>query len=222
MHIADIDKGMLGANGMVGGGFGLGLGAAMRNKYLKTDNVAVVFFGDGAANEGNFHECLNMARIWNAPVIFVCEMNYFAESTPQWYSSASKTIAERSLAYNMPGTRVDGKNIVEVFAVAKEAIDRARRGEGPSLIECVTYRNYGHFEGDEQKYKKHDGSEEQLAETDPIQVFRDYVLKHKLLSEKELDSIEEQSKLDVQEAIAFAEESPIPDPEALYDDVYAN
>lgn len=127
MHIADLDKGILGANGMVGGGFGLATGAAMRNKYLKTDDVAVCFFGDGAANEGNFHECLNMASIWNLPVVFVNENNLFAESTPQWYSSGSPTIAERAQAYNMPGVRVNGKDLFAVYQVAKEAIERARR-----------------------------------------------------------------------------------------------
>src|SRR5690625_2738669 len=108
MHIADMDKGILGANGMVGGGFGLATGAAMTNKYKKNDHVAICFFGDGAANEGIFHECLNMASIWKLPVVFVNENNLFAESTPQWYASASETIAERAAAYNMPGVRVNG------------------------------------------------------------------------------------------------------------------
>lgn len=221
MHIADMDKGMLGANGMVGGGFGLGLGAGMRHKYLGTDNVSVVFFGDGASNEGNFHECLNMAKIWNVPVVFVCEMNYYAESTPQWYASASDTIVERAAAYNMPGVRVDGKNIVEVYAAAGEAIERARNGGGPTLIECVTYRNYGHFIGDEEKYKKREGDEKELADTDPIKEFRQYILDNKLMTEAEIDEIEEASRTDVQAAIKFAEESPVPRPEALFEDVYA-
>src|SRR5699024_911475 len=140
MHIADLDKGILGANGMVGGGFGIAIGAAMRNKYQNNDNVVICFFGDGAANEGLFHECLNMASIWSLPVVFVNENNLFAEATPQWYSSASNTIAERAAAYNMPGVRVDGKDLMAVYDVAGEAIERARKGEGPSLIECVTYR----------------------------------------------------------------------------------
>nr|WP_240430612.1 thiamine pyrophosphate-dependent dehydrogenase E1 component subunit alpha [Suicoccus acidiformans] len=221
MHIADLDVGMLGANGMVGGGFGLGLGAGLRNKYLETDNVAVVFFGDGASNEGVFHECLNMAKIWNIPVIFVCEMNYFAESTPQWYSSASETIAERAAAYNMPGIRVNGKDITEVYKVAGEAIQRARNGEGPTLIECVTYRNYGHFEGDEQKYKSRDGLEKELAETDPIVEFRKYMVENNIFTDEEIDQIEEESRKDIEAAIEFAEKSPEPDPESLYEDVYA-
>lgn len=159
MHIADVDKGMLGANGIVGGGFSLAIGAALRNKYLKTNNVAICFFGDGASNEGNFHESLNMASIWKLPVVFICENNLFAESTPQWYSSASKTIAERASAYNMPGVQVNGKDVAEIYEAAGEAIEHARNGEGPTLIECRTYRNYGHFEGDEQKYKAKEGQE---------------------------------------------------------------
>ncbi len=164
MHIADIDKGMLGANGMVGGGFPIAIGAGLRNKYLKTDDVAICFFGDGAANEGTFHESINMAAIWDLPVVFVCENNFFAEATPMSYSSGSDTIAERSVAYGIPGVRVDGKDLMAVYKAAGEAIDRARRGEGPSIVECVTYRNYGHFESDEQKYKAKDGREKELAD----------------------------------------------------------
>ncbi|NWN96792.1 MAG: thiamine pyrophosphate-dependent dehydrogenase E1 component subunit alpha [Bacillus sp. (in: Bacteria)] len=221
MHIADIDKGMLGANGMVGGGFPLAVGAGLRNKYLKTDNVVVCFFGDGAANEGTFHEGLNLASIWKLPVIFVCENNMFGEATPQAYASASKTIAERSVAYNMPGVRVDGKNVLEVYEEAGNAIERARNGEGPTLIECVTYRNYGHFEGDEQKYKAKDGTEKELADKDCITIFRKQAIELNLMTENEADEIEKASVERIQEAIQFAKESPLSRPEALYEDVYA-
>ncbi|WP_404996534.1 thiamine pyrophosphate-dependent dehydrogenase E1 component subunit alpha [Caldifermentibacillus hisashii] len=221
MHIADIDKGMLGANGMVGGGFPLAVGAGLRNKYLKTDNVVVCFFGDGAANEGTFHEGLNLASIWKLPVIFVCENNMFGEATPQAYASASKTIAERSVAYNMPGVRVDGKNVLEVYEEAGNAIERARNGEGPTLIECVTYRNYGHFEGDEQKYKAKDGTEKELADKDCITIFRKQAIELNLMTENEADEIEKASVERIQAAIQFAKESPLPRPEALYEDVYA-
>lgn len=221
MHIADLDKGILGANGMVGGGFGLATGAAMRNKYLKTDDVAVCFFGDDAANEGLFHECLNMASIWKLPVIFVNENNLFAESTPQWYSSASATIAERALAYDMPGVRVNGKDLFAVYQVAKEAVERARSGQGPTLIEAVTYRDHGHFEGDEQKYKAPDGEEKDWADVDPLEVFRNYTIEHELLTEEELDEILEESKKDVDDAIKYAQDSPIPKAESLLEDVFA-
>ncbi|EOL48816.1 hypothetical protein RV11_GL003311 [Enterococcus phoeniculicola] len=221
MHIADVDKGMLGANGIVGGGFSLAVGAALRNKYLKTNNVAICFFGDGASNEGNFHESLNMASIWKLPVVFVCENNLFAESTPQWYSSASKTIAERASAYNMPGVQVNGKDVAEIYEAAGEAIERARNGEGPTLIECRTYRNYGHFEGDEQKYKAKEGQEKEWADVDCITVFKEKALAENLLTAKETEEIETASVKRIEEAVAFAKASPIPEPEALWEDVFA-
>lgn len=222
MHIADIEKGILGANGMVGGGFGIATGAAMRNKYKKNDRVVVCFFGDGAANEGLFHECLNMASIWQLPIVFVNENNLFAESTPQWYATASNTIAERAAAYNMPGVRVDGKDVVAVYQTTGEAIARARRGEGPTLIECITYRDHGHFEGDEQNYKAQTGEEKELAEVDPLDVFRQYAIENGLLTEEELDKLREESIKDIEEAVKFAKESPEPAPESLYEDVFAD
>lgn len=221
MHIADIDKGMLGANGMVGGGFPIAVGAGLRNKYLKTKDVAICFFWDGAANEGTFHEGINMAAIWNLPVVFVNENNSFAEATPQWYSSGSKTIGERAAAYGIPGETVDGKDLIAVYEAAGRAIERARSGKGPTLLECVTYRNYGHFEGDEQKYKNDAGKEKKIADVDCITAFKDYALKQKVLTEKEVNEIAKASTEDIQAAITFAQESSVPRPEALFEDVYA-
>ncbi|MHC5227186.1 thiamine pyrophosphate-dependent dehydrogenase E1 component subunit alpha [Enterococcus sp. LJL99] len=219
MHIADIDKGMLGANGMVGGGFPIAVGAGLRNKYLKTKDVAICFFGDGAANEGTFHEGINMAAIWKLPVVFVCENNSFAESTSVKYASGSKTIAERSAAYGIPGVRVDGKDLVAVYEAAGEAIDRARNGEGPTILECVTYRNYGHFEGDEQKYKAKTGEEKDFADIDNIMKFREVAIKNKWLSAEKADEIEAESTKDIENAVLFARESAVPRSEALYEDV---
>ena len=153
---------------------------------------------------------------------FVNENNLFAESTPQWYSSGSPTIAERAQAYNMPGVRVNGKDLFAVYQVAKEAIERARRGDGPTLIEAITYRNHGHFEGDEQKYKAPDGIEKEWADVDALEVFRDLVTEKGILSQDELDEIVAQSQKDVEDAIHFAQESPIPKEEALYEDVFAD
>lgn len=221
MHIADIDKGMLGANGIVGGGFSLAVGAGLRNKYLKTDRVAVCFFGDGASNEGNFHESLNLASIWKLPVVFVCENNLFAESTPQWYASASKTISERAAAYNMPGENINGKDAFEVYDVVGKAIERARKGDGPSLIECRTYRNRGHFEGDEQKYKAKEGKEKEWADVDCIQEFQKTAIQKTLLSAEELKAIDEKSEQKIATAIEFALQSPIPTEESLLEDVFA-
>src|SRR5258706_9389436 len=153
MHIADVNKGMLGANGIVGGGFPLAVGAGLTAKTNGKGQVAVCFFGDGAANQGTFHEGLNLAGIWKLPVVFVAENNGYAESTPVTYHMSCRDIADRAAGYNMPGVTVDGLDVLAVHEAAGEAIARARRGEGPSLIECKTYRYYGHFEGDTVTYR---------------------------------------------------------------------
>jgi acetoin:2,6-dichlorophenolindophenol oxidoreductase subunit alpha len=222
MHIADLDKGMLGANGIVGGGFPLACGAALSAKVKKTNAVSVCFFGDGANNEGTFHEGINLAAIWKLPVIFVAENNGYGESTPFSYASSCKTIADRANGYNIPGIRVDGKDINEVYRVAEEAIQRARRGEGPTLIECITYRNYGHFEGDAQKYKTEEDKKAHKNELDAIDKFKNYLIGQKLLLEEELNEVEETVTKAVDEAIEFAENSPYPDPSELLTDVYVS
>lgn len=220
MHIADFDNRILGANGIIGGNFPLAVGAGIRSHYLKTNDVVVCFFGDGAANEGAFHESMNMAAIWNLPIVFVCENNLFGEATPHKYASASKTIAERSVAYNIPGVHVDGKDFAAVYDAAGEAIQRAKKGEGPSIVECLTYRNYGHYVGDEQTYKTRTGKEKELADRDCIQELKAVLLKNKWLSEAEAKVIEEQAVATIDAALKFAQESPIPRPEALYEDVF--
>lgn len=218
MHVAEIDKGMLGANGIVSGGFGLATGAGISLRNQGKNNVAVCFFGDGAANEGNFHEGLNFASILNLPVIFVCENNQFGEGTTHKYASASETIAERASAYNMPGVYVDGMNVVEVYDAAKEAIERAKNGEGPTLIECDTYRKYGHFEGDEQKVKS---KEDRNADRNPTEEFRKYAIENNLLTEDEANEIETAAKKAVEDAVEFGENSELPDLDSLYKDVFA-
>lgn len=218
MHVAEIDKGMLGANGIVSGGFGLATGAGISLRNQGKNNVAVCFFGDGAANEGNFHEGLNFASILNLPVIFICENNQFGEGTTHKYASASETIAERASAYNMPGVYVDGMNVVEVYDAAKEAIERAKNGEGPTLIECDTYRKYGHFEGDEQKVKS---KEDRNADRNPTEEFRKYAIENDLLTEDEANEIETAAKKAVEDAVEFGENSELPDLDSLYKDVFA-
>src|SRR5947209_14796109 len=171
MHIADVHKGMLGANGIVGGGFPLAVGAGLTARTNGKGQVAVCFFGDGAANQGTFHEGLNLAGIWKLPVIFVAENNGYAESTPVTYHMSCRDIADRAAGYGMPGVSVDGLDVLAVYEAAGEAIARARRGEGPSLIECKTYRYYGHFEGDAITYR----TKEELASfmaRDPIKAVR--------------------------------------------------
>ncbi|MBF2296629.1 thiamine pyrophosphate-dependent dehydrogenase E1 component subunit alpha [Staphylococcus epidermidis] len=218
MHVAEIDKGMLGANGIVSGGFGLAIGASISIINQGKDNVAVCFFGDGAANEGNFHEGLNFASILDLPVLFICENNQFAEGTTHDYASASETIAERAAAYNMPGVRVDGMDVVEVYKATQEAVERAKKGEGPTLIECDTYRKYGHFEGDEQKVKSPD---DRNADKNATVQFRKRAIEENWLTEKEADEIEKAAEQAVEDAVKFAEESELPDEDSLYKDVFA-
>ncbi|MDH9184018.1 thiamine pyrophosphate-dependent dehydrogenase E1 component subunit alpha [Staphylococcus epidermidis] len=218
MHVAEIDKGMLGANGIVSGGFGLAIGASISIINQGKDNVAVCFFGDGAANEGNFHEGLNFASILDLPVLFICENNQFAEGTTHDYASASETIAERAAAYNMPGVRVDGMDVVEVYKATQEAVERAKKGEGPTLIECDTYRKYGHFEGDEQKVKSPD---DRNADKNATVEFRKRAIEENWLTEKEANEIEKAAEQAVEDAVKFAEESELPDEDSLYKDVFA-
>lgn len=218
MHVAEIDKGMLGANGIVSGGFGLAIGASISIINQGKDNVAVCFFGDGAANEGNFHEGLNFASILDLPVLFICENNQFAEGTTHDYASASETIAERAAAYNMPGVRVDGMDVMEVYKATQEAVERAKKGEGPTLIECDTYRKYGHFEGDEQKVKSPD---DRNADKNATVEFRKRTIEENWLTEKEADEIEKAAEQAVEDAVKFAEESELPDEDSLYKDVFA-
>ncbi|PLR75697.1 pyruvate dehydrogenase (acetyl-transferring) E1 component subunit alpha [Bacillus sp. V3-13] len=222
MHIADLDKGMLGANGIVGGGFPLACGAALTAKYKKTNNVSVCFFGDGANNHGTFHEGINLAAIWKLPVVFVAENNGYAEATPFNYASSCKAIKDRAIGYNIPGVQVDGKDVMAVYKAAEEAVQRARRGEGPSLIECVTYRNYGHFEGDAQKYKTTQEKKEHMQEKDAIIQFRQYLLNQQLLDENELKALEEAVAKTIDKAVKFSEESPYPDASDLLTDVYVS
>jgi len=222
MHIADLTKGMLGANGIVGGGFPLACGAALTAKMKKTGGVAVCFFGEGANNEGTFHEGLNLAAIWRLPVIFVAENNGYAEATPFTYASSCSNVADRAASYNIPGIIVDGKDVVEVYRVTAEAVRRARNGEGPTLIECKTYRNYGHFEGDAQKYKKDDERILNLGDLDAITLFQKYLSKQKLVEQQELSDIESKVQMAVEKAIQFAEESPLPTEDQLFTDVYVS
>lgn len=222
MHIADFDKGMLGANGIVGGGFPLACGAALTAKYKKTKNVSVCFFGDGANNQGTFHEGINLAAIWKLPVIFVAENNGYGEATPFSYASSCESIADRAAAYGIPGVRVDGKDAAAVFQAAGRAIERAKNGEGPTLIECMTYRNYGHFEGDAQRYKTNDEKAVHQEEKDAIAVFKSELLAKGLMSEEEQLRIEKEVEEAVEEAVAFSEKSAYPEETELLTDVYVS
>lgn len=221
MHIADVEKGMLGANGIVGGGGPLAVGAGLTLKTLGKAGATVCFFGDGGAEQGTMHEAMNLASIWKLPVVFVCENNLFAESTPWTYHASVKNIADRAAAYDMPGAVVDGYDVFAVYEVAQEALARARRGDGPSLIEARGFRFYGHFQGDPLTYRT-PADEERWRAQDPLTLFTRRVLDQGLMTQEELDAIDQKVTRVIADAIAFAEESPYPDEDALLQDVYVS
>lgn len=221
MHISDLDLGMLGANGIVGAGPPIAIGAAFSNKYRKTQNVTCCFFGDGASNEGTFHEAANMAALYRLPVVFVCENNGFGEFTRQERHQAIHDIAERASGYGMPGVVVDGMDVMAVYEAAGEAIARARRGEGPTLLECKTYRFYDHVGVRGMGVVYRDDSEVvEWRQRDPLPLFEARLAELGALSAEEAAGVREQVLAEVMDAIAFAESSPFPEPEALLQDVY--
>lgn len=221
MHIADATKGILGANGIVGAGHNIAVGAGLSAQYRGTKQVCVCFFGDASTNQGTFHESLNMASVWKLPVVFVCENNLYGISVSQSRHQAIRDISDRAAAYNVPGITVDGNDIFAVYEVAKEAIEAARQGKGPTLLECKTYRQRGHFEGDPCTYKPTEEQEEWLAK-DPIPRFEKYLLEEEGLSEKELEKIQKDIDREISDAVDFANESPYPELESVLEDVYSD
>jgi len=221
MHIADVEKGMLGANGIVGGGIPLACGAALTAKTLGTGGVAVCFFGDGAANQGTFHEGLNLAAIWDLPVVFVCENNGYAESTPVRYHCSTSDIANRAGAYEIPGVVVDGLDVFAVYEAASEAIARARRGDGPSLLETKTYRFYGHFQGDQVTYRTAEELE-MYKQRDPIAALHVAIIDRGIAREDELSAIDARVTKQLDDAWIAAKAAPFPRPEETLTDVYVS
>lgn len=222
MHISNMDLGMLGANGIVGAGPPIGVGAAFSIKYRKTQNVAVTFFGDGASNEGSFHEGANMAALYKLPLILVCENNGYGEYTPQANHQAIVDVADRAAGYGMPGVVVDGMDAVAVFEAADAAIERAHAGEGPTLLECKTYRFFDHVgvRGMGLSYR----TDEELKEwqkRDPIHMFEARLDELGVLPKEDAAALHEEVLNQVKAGIEFAENSPMPDPATLLDDVYA-
>ena len=209
MHIADVKTGNLGANGIVGGGLPIAVGAALTAKRLGKDDVTLCFFGDGANNEGAFHEALNMAAIWKLPVIFVCENNKYGMSTAAAYATAVPNIADRAAAYAMPGVTVDGNDFSAVAEALHIAIARARAGEGPSLVENLTYRWRGHSKSDRNRYRTKDEIEDWMSR-DPIQRFRADLIAHGILDEAGADAVEAAAKDAVAAGIEFAKAGPAP------------
>jgi len=220
MHIADFNIGMLGATAVVGAGLPMAVGAGLSAKLRKTEQVVACFFGEGASNQGTFHESINMASTWKLPVIFVCENNLYAMGTRQSRVMAIENIADRAAAYGIPGAVVDGNDVLAVYETAQKAVERARKGEGPTLIECKTYRHKGHSRVDPAKYRPKEEVEEWLAK-DPIKRFKEKLLQTNTLTESEIQRIEKEVSNEIEEAVRFAMESPYPAPEEALEDVYA-
>lgn len=219
MHIADLDLGIMGANGIVGGGPPLASGAALACQYLGNDSVAICFFGDGASNQGTTHEAMNLASCWKLPVVFINENNLYGISSCTINSMCVPNVADRAAGYDIPAVVVDGNDVVAVWEAAGEAINHARQGKGPSLVECKTYRHRGHFEGDPCAYR--DNAElEEWKEKDPIPRFEQKLVDMALLTEKKIEEIRGALQDDLVAAEQFAEESPFPDVSELTEDVY--
>jgi pyruvate dehydrogenase E1 component alpha subunit len=222
MHIADTSKGNLGANGIVGGGIPIATGAALTAQQLGTDQVAVSFFGDGAANQGTFHESLNIAAIWKLPVIYVCENNQYAESLPAKKAFAIDDIAIRAAGYGMPGVRVDGRDVAKVYAAAGEAVQRARSGGGPTLLVCESYRHEGHYYGDPRKYQTKEEIEGWKTSFDPLLDARAWIVRDGLATEAELDALDRGIDEEMERAVAWAEAGPPASPLRIPEEIYAS
>ena len=225
MHIADFSIGMLGANGVVGGGYNLATGAALAFKnVLKTDQVAVVFFGDGASNRGTFHEAMNAASAWKLPVIFVNEMNCWASTTPYRTTCNVENISDRAAGYHIPGVVVDGQDPFAVYEAAKAAVERARAGEGPTMIECKTYRIEGHFVGDPELYRSKEETMKIFHDTDTLKKFREKMAEsmNNLVTSAECDEIDAKVDAKIKAAKEFAMDSKQPDASEYMKFVYAD
>jgi pyruvate dehydrogenase E1 component alpha subunit len=219
MHVGDMKVGMLPAIAIVGGNAPIAAGLALASKMQHRDTVTVCYFGDGAANEGAWHEAVNCAAIWNLPVIFVCENNLYAASTPFQSVYKVERVAERAAAYGIPGVSIDGNKVLEVYQAAESAVRRARQGDGPTLIECLTYRQCGHSRSDPRTYRTKE-EEEEWKTRDPIPNFRSMLQNEQIIREETLRVVEESTEREIQEAILFADASPEPDPSSLYTDVF--
>ena len=215
MHIADFSKGILGANGVVGGGFPIITGAGLSIKLRKTDQVGMVFFGDGASNRGTFHEAINMAAVFDLPIVYVCENNRWASTSPAEKMVAGGSIAGRAKAYGIPGYTVDGSSVLDVMDAVTEAIERARSGKGPTIVETETYRYKGHFEGDRQKYRTQDEIHNYRITRDPIDRFETLLIEEGVLTKESARAIWEKTRVFIDESAQFGLDSPLPEPDTF-------
>lgn len=218
--MADVDKNFWGGHAIVGAHLPIAAGLALGDHYRKNEAVTICMFGDGATNIGFFHEALNLSKVWSLPVLWVCENNQYGMGTSVERASAVSEIRQKAEGYGIPNDRVDGMNLINVREAAKEAMDFIRGGNGPYFLEIITYRYRGHSMGDPERYRE---SEEvrKWQENDPIGIFRKYLIEQKISSDDELNEIDNRAESDVNTAIQFAESSPEPAEEALYEDVYA-
>ena len=225
MHLADFSIGILGESGILGSSIPTAVGAALGSKLQGNDRVAVPFFGDGASNEGAFHESVNLAAVWKLPVVFLCENNQYAVTSSFKDMVASDNISDRSAAYNIPGVLVDGQDVIAMYEAVSEAVARARAGQGPSLIEGRTYRYYDHSLGLGRIVRdsyRDDEEVEQWKERDPILIHKQRLLEQGIATQEEIDQMESAVKQQIEDAVTFARESPYPDPSELFEDMFAD
>lgn len=220
MHVSAAEYGILGANGIVGGGLPIAVGAAYTALYRGSGQVAVCFFGEGATGEGTFHEAMNMASLWKLPIVFLCENNGWAEFTPQSKHMNIVDVSQRALAYGMEASTVDGTDVIAVCHAAEEAVGRARSGLGPTLLECKTYRFRGHYEGDPQRYRPKEDLEEAMR-NDPIIKFETRIFSMGVLNDETAEKIKDEVKTEIEHAVRFARESDWPLPDDALSGVYA-
>lgn len=222
MHVADLEQHLLGGNGIVGGGLPISVGVGLSIKMRATDQVCLAIFGDGAVNEGAFHEALNMASIWSLPVVYFCENNRYAMSTPVTQAFNIPYISQRAAAYGIPGVTVDGNDFFAVYLAVRQAAERARNGQGPTLIESLTYRIKGHSRSDRQAYRTRDEVRQwQEPDKDPITRLTAVLLQHDMLGQADAEELEQEAGERVAEALRFSEASPSPDPATVLEGVYA-
>lgn len=222
MHIADFSIGILGANGIVGGGFPIIVGAGFSIKLRRTKQVGLVFFGDGAANRGTFHEALNMAAVYKLPVIFLCENNLYAGTSPATRFLAGGSVAGRAKAYGIPGYFADGNDVLDVRKAVAKAVRRARQGEGPSIVENETYRYSGHFQGEPQKYRTQEEVEEFRRRRDPIDRFKENLLQEGILTGSQDQEITDAVSDLIEKAVQYAKDAPFPRPEDALEDLFVH
>jgi TPP-dependent pyruvate/acetoin dehydrogenase alpha subunit len=220
MHIADTELGILGANGIVGGGITIAGGAALSAQMRRTDQSVICFLGDGASNRGTFHEGVNLAACWNLPVVYIIENNLYAEKTRITDTACLTNLSDRATAYGIPDVTVDGNDVIAVYEAVHEALLRTRKGEGPTLIECKTYRWHGHYEGDRQTYKPKEEIED-WKRRDPIPAFRNKLVENRILTVNDSQNIDREVMGEIENAVKFALESPFPAPDEALQDVFA-